>query len=310
MSAVWLAASTVLAACTGAVAGTGALAQIRERRRRRQARAHAREGSADRADALQVQGLAQRVLAILQEESRRVQVRRDPVQVPFARLVDPAPSLLAHAGRQQDVTVAGVRAASVRLALGAGALGGVLGAVLSLELGVAGCAIGAVAGACMPRWALRQEARLRGQDAERHLSEMVEVLILGLRSGLSFERAFALYPRYFDTALARSAARTVAQWDTGLVRREEALRAFAAGYDSALLDRVVENSVRALRFGSPLADALEAAAAESRALHKARMEERIAKAPVRMMLPVGTLILPAMLLLVMGPVVLELMTEI
>ena len=36
------------------------------------------------------------------------------------------------------------------------------------------------------------------------------------------------------------------------------------------------------------------------------LEERVAKAPVKMMLPTGTLILPAMLLLVMGPILLEL----
>lgn len=38
----------------------------------------------------------------------------------------------------------------------------------------------------------------------------------------------------------------------------------------------------------------------------ARLEERVAKAPVKMMMPTGALILPAMLLLVLGPVLLEL----
>ena len=42
-------------------------------------------------------------------------------------------------------------------------------------------------------------------------------------------------------------------------------------------------------------------------MRKTRLQEAIAKAPVKMMLPTGTLILPAMLLLVLGPVLLELM---
>lgn len=42
-------------------------------------------------------------------------------------------------------------------------------------------------------------------------------------------------------------------------------------------------------------------------MHRAQVEERVAKAPVKMMVPTGTLILPAMLLLVLGPVLLELM---
>ena len=37
-----------------------------------------------------------------------------------------------------------------------------------------------------------------------------------------------------------------------------------------------------------------------------RLEERVAKAPVKMMVPTGVLILPAMLMLVLGPVLLEL----
>ena len=65
--------------------------------------------------------------------------------------------------------------------------------------------------------------------------------------------------------------------------------------------------VRSLRFGTSTADSLEAAAVEAREVHRSRMEEKVAKVAVKMMLPVGTLILPAMLLLVLGPVMLELM---
>ena len=92
----------------------------------------------------------------------------------------------------------------------------------------------------------------------------------------------------------------------GLVTREEALAELAASYDCAQLVRVVNSIVRSLRFGAPLTEALEDAAVQSRAEYRAALEERVAKAPVKMMLPTGTLILPAMLLLVMGPILLEL----
>ena len=48
-------------------------------------------------------------------------------------------------------------------------------------------------------------------------------------------------------------------------------------------------------------------ASEARAVRKAKLEEKVAKAPVKMLLPVGTLILPAMLILIMGPIMLDLM---
>ena len=89
--------------------------------------------------------------------------------------------------------------------------------------------------------------------------------------------------------------------------REQSLRQLAASYDSKLLSRVIESMVRSLRFGVSVAAVLDEASHEARGLYKARVEEQVAKAPVKMMLPVGTLILPAMLLLILGPVLLELM---
>jgi len=56
-----------------------------------------------------------------------------------------------------------------------------------------------------------------------------------------------------------------------------------------------------------LADNLDDAAAEARANYRTARQESVAKAPVKMMLPTSTLILPAMLILVLGPVLLELM---
>ena len=153
--------------------------------------------------------------------------------------------------------------------------------------------------------AVKAERRSRGLSAERHLSEMLEVVSLGLRSGLTFDRAFALYGSHFDSEFARSCARAYRCWSLGLVTREEALRDLAASYDCDQLGRVVDSVVRSLRFGSSLTGFLADAAEQSRATYRAALEERVAKAPVKMMLPTGTLILPAMLLLVMGPVLLE-----
>lgn len=61
-----------------------------------------------------------------------------------------------------------------------------------------------------------------------------------------------------------------------------------------------------MRFGSSLVEGLEEASLEARNSYKTKQEEKVAKAPVKMMIPTGTLILPAMLILVLGPVLLEL----
>lgn len=210
------------------------------------------------------------------------------------------------AGLAVEVSLAGFREAGVRLALVGTAVGGLVGAVLSNELAVLLAFLGFVGGAVSPRWAVRVAEAKRTIEVERYLSEMLEVVALGLRSGLSFDRSFELYAQYFSSPFAGACSSAQRRWSLGLATRDEALRSLAASYGSDQLTRVVENTVRSLRFGSSLAEGLEAAAVEARAEYRARMEERVAKAPVKMMMPTGALILPAMLLLVLGPVLLDL----
>ncbi len=211
------------------------------------------------------------------------------------------------AGLRDGVSAQGFVEASVRLA-GAGMLGGMAaGSLFSVELAAIGALAGAAAGAASPARAVRRAERQRVEALGRSLSEMLEVVSLGLRSGLSFDRSFQLYGAHFKTPFARECVAAQRAWTSGLSTREEALRSLAASYDAPALGRVVESVVRSLRFGTSLVEILEAASAEARADHRARVEERVAKAPVKMMVPTGTLILPAMLLLVLGPVLLELM---
>ena len=182
-----------------------------------------------------------------------------------------------------------------------------VGAVFSTELMViAGILLGAL-GWMLPRKAIEDQVEARSHELERELPELLEVTALGLRSGLSFDRSFSLYAQHFDTAFSRECALSQSQWTLGLKTREQALRDLAAGYESASFKRVIETIVRALRFGSTLSVELEQAAAEARAVRRTQRQEEVAKAPVRMMIPTGTLILPAMLLLVLGPVLLEMM---
>lgn len=211
------------------------------------------------------------------------------------------------AGLEGRVTPEGFADARAVQALLGLAMGMAAGAVFSVELvGVLG-AVGLVLGWRALPGAVGRRVLVRAQEMERHLPEMLEVVALGMRSGLSFDRSVALYVEHFDTLLAGAFGLAQSQWTCGLVRRDEALRKIAASYDSPVFGRVVEGIIRSLRFGSSMVEGLEAAAGEVRASYRARRQEEVAKAPVKMMIPTGTLILPAMLILVLGPVLLELM---
>ena len=214
---------------------------------------------------------------------------------------------LALAGLSNSVSSAGFWETRLKCAFAGAATGAAMGLSLSTPLGFGLLIVGGTCGWQLPKWAVASRIKLRAESMERHLGEMLDVLALGLRSGLSFERSLTLYLEHFDTSLARSFELAQHQWSCGFSTREEALRQVAASYDSSVMARVVEDMVRSLRFGSSLAENLEMAAAEVRASYRSKKEEQVAKAPVKMMVPTGALILPAMLILVLGPVLLELM---
>ncbi|MDO4182095.1 MAG: type II secretion system F family protein [Coriobacteriia bacterium] len=213
----------------------------------------------------------------------------------------------AQAGLHKVVSPEAFCEGRLRLGLAGAAAGALLGAVFSTPLMIAGGLGGLLVGFRLPRGAVVAQCKARVHELETELPELLEVTALGLRSGLSFDRSFALYAQHFPTAFGKACAAAQTQWNLGLKTREQALRELADGYEYSQFRRVIETIIRALRFGSSLSVELEQAAAETRAVRRTHRQEQAAKAPVKMMIPTGTLILPAMLLLVLGPVLLEMM---
>lgn len=255
--------------------------------------------------ALECEGLSARVLAYVVRLSQRGWGSRAAGTSRLrARGFD---DLVCKAGLTEAVSLEAIAQARPRLTLGFAACGLLAGAALSGTLGLLGFGAGAAFGWSAVARALKEEARSRCFVAERQLSQMIEVVSLGLKSGMSFDRALSLYCQRFDGSLSAALTLAQRQWSHGLVDRDAALRRVAQTYDSPLFSRFAENVIRSLRFGTSLAESLSALAVEARAVRKAKLEERVAKAPVKMLLPVGTLILPAMLILILGPVMLDLM---
>ncbi len=211
------------------------------------------------------------------------------------------------AGQSGRISVEGACRARFEIAMGFSVLAAAVGAFFSVEMAVLGASLAGIAGWGSISRSLQKEAQLRADAVQMHLPQMIEVLCLGLRSGLSFDAALELYCIHFDGMLAQGLQTAHSRWTSGLQSREESLRTFSRGYDAALLERAVSTVIRALRFGSSLSEGLESIAQEARRDNKAAIEEKVMKAPVKMMIPVGTLILPSMLLLVLGPVLLDLM---
>lgn len=155
----------------------------------------------------------------------------------------------------------------------------------------------------------RREAERRTASFERDLPALLEVVALGMQAGMGFDQAFALYTERFGTPLAYCCRESLAVWQKGLKSRDEGMRELAERVGTPSFRHFSSSVLRALRFGAPMTQLLLDLAREARKDYRARRQESVAKAPVKMLLPTGALILPAMLLLVMGPIVLDLMRK-
>lgn len=151
------------------------------------------------------------------------------------------------------------------------------------------------------RWKGLKLARSRSVSGELQVPAMLDIVTLGLSAGLSFDASLELYCERYTGRLATALNSALLAWRLGAGSRSEALRRAAKAADAPSLVEVAAVVEEALELGLPLADTLTRQADALRATRRAAIEERIERAPVKMLIPLGTLIVPAMLLAVLGP---------
>ncbi len=191
------------------------------------------------------------------------------------------------------VVFAGLTAAAV-LTVSLGILLGPLGLALGL-LGLPGGVFAAVS-------SLKSQASIRTQRIEALLPYAIDLLVLMLRSGTSFNLALRqVVEDYADHPLGQELGQVVAEIDMGANRRE----ALARLNDRLALDAMeilVDNITQAEELGWPLAETLERMADRLTSQRMLRAQSAAGRASVMIMLP-STLILVAVVLILFGPVI-------
>lgn len=152
------------------------------------------------------------------------------------------------------------------------------------------------------RRAARVEERLRRRrECLGELPVLLDVMTLGLSAGLSFDASLELYCSRYGNVLACAFSEAMLSWRIGAVSREAALWELAEELDVTALRRFASVVGESLSFGTPLAEALERQAQTMREEQRSQVEEEIERVPVKMLVPLGTLIVPAMFLAILGP---------
>lgn len=133
------------------------------------------------------------------------------------------------------------------------------------------------------------------------VAEMTDIVRLGLSAGLSFDASLSLYCEGRSGELAQLMEKALFCWQVGVTSRDEALDRVAQDAGVRALGSFAAAVSQALELGAPLAETLEGQGREMRAAHRAYVEREIERAPVKLLIPTGTLILPALLLSIVGP---------
>ncbi len=164
-------------------------------------------------------------------------------------------------------------------------------AVLALGLEIAGAA-----------WLWRL---VRAPSDAPELAALLDAVVVGLDAGLSFELALAmLVSRSPRVARLPEARRLLADLRLGRTPRV-AFAAFAAsGPDEARIAALVES---ASRFGAPLAELLVAQADALRDAERRQAETAARRLPILMLFPLSLCVLPALLVVFLGPPLLSLL---
>lgn len=150
----------------------------------------------------------------------------------------------------------------------------------------------------------RRRDELR-RACDRQLDTLADVVAMGMRGGLSFDAALALYCEKFPGELSHVMRAAQLKWRSGVATRERALKDAADQVGSQLVKRFSDTVVQAMGYGSPLAGMLTTLARDIRRERFAQIERQVEKVPIKMLVPTGTCILPAMLVLIMGPVLIQ-----
>ena len=166
---------------------------------------------------------------------------------------------------------------------------------------------GLLVGWRLPDFVLQKLAASRRRRIEQGLPDALDLLVISAEAGLSFEQGIEFVAREMKTSMRDLA--TELEFTSAELRvlgdRRQALQNFADRVDLQPVRSIVATLTQTMRYGTPLAQSLRLLAAEMRTARLLKMEERAARMPVLLTLPLMGFILPSLVIVCAGPAILQ-----
>jgi tight adherence protein C len=146
----------------------------------------------------------------------------------------------------------------------------------------------------------------RQEQIQKDLPDSVDLLVISIQAGLGFDAALAQLAKNTAGPLAGEFFRVLQEMQIGKSRRE-AFQALADRVGPPDVRHFVAAIVQADALGVPIASVLAAQAKEMRARRRQRAEEQAQKVPVKILFPLIFFVLPALLIVILGPAVIQIL---
>ena len=158
-----------------------------------------------------------------------------------------------------------------------------------------------------PEVILSRLAKRRRGSLENGMPDALDLLVICAQAGLSLDHAIEQVGQFLrpcNTEVAKEFLATAAEMRV-LPVRSQALDNLAGRTGLASLRSMVVTLNQSIKFGTSLTESLKVLASEMRADRLARFEERAARLPVLLTLPLMVFVLPSLMVVIGTPLVLR-----
>jgi tight adherence protein C len=219
-------------------------------------------------------------------------------------------------GLRELLNSAGMYGTSVPAFVGRRILGAMLGPALLVLMSLAGqldfrlllgAALLTVMGWYLPYVRVQRRARLRLEQIDREVPELVDLLVTTVEGGVGFAAGLQLASRSIEGPLGQELRLALREQSLGLTP-EETLRNLSLRVDSPATRAFTQALVQGESLGVSIGTILRDLAIDMRKRRRQSAEERAQKTPTKILFPLVALILPAMFIVTLGPVLMEAMS--
>jgi len=170
---------------------------------------------------------------------------------------------------------------------------------------VAAVTVFTVLGFFFPQLWLYGQINRRQKDIRKAMPDALDLLTICVEAGLGFDAAMSKVSEKWDNQLSMAFTRAIREVQLGKLRRE-ALKDMADRIGISEMTSFVAAVIQSEQLGVSMAKVLRIQSEQMRIKRRQRAEEEAHKAPVKMIIPMGVLIFPSILILLLTPAAIKL----